>query len=79
MGEIDGVVGVGVGVISGIVGFGVVEGWIVVFCGLDADFFCENVCGKTLEPVVGCPDTINLEPFAILPDLGLIFNPIIIL
>lgn len=79
VGEINGVVGVGVGEIRGTVEVGVVVGWSVVFCGLDADFFWENVCGKTLEPVVGCPLTINLDPFAILPDLGLIFNPIIIL
>ena len=79
VGEINGVVGVGVGEIVGMVEVGVVVGWSIVFCVLDADFFCENVWGKTLEPVVGCPLTINLDPFAILPDLGLMFNPITIL
>ena len=40
--------------------------------GLD---FLVNVIGKTLLPVVGCPDTINFDPLAIRGETGLIFNP----
>ena len=72
----------GVGVLVGVrvgVWLGVSVGTMSGFKSIGADLFLVKIGCVSLDPVVGCPFTINLDPFAILPDLGLKFSPISIL
>ena len=67
-GGVEGGVEVGVGVTIGKdynLGFGGALFWL-------------KVLGKTFCPVVICPGTINRDPLAIVPDLFLKSNPIIL-
>ena len=76
IGVFDGVIlGVGVGV-----GVCVKKGKICSNNSLSvgAETLYLNVGEKTFCPMVGWPSTINLDPFAILPDLFLKSKPIVI-